>query len=369
MELPKGASRGAVNVLESALAKQSKMPIHVIPAADIPTFLRAVQLPDRIVIFTQQEGSLSQEYFEWASVCLAEGATIVELNVFNLPSPWRPDHNRYHMALYAREGASRLTLRSNGAGWWSPKRYVPLPNVTQLVDPVQTSRTRQHGELRLLRIGRPDAVKWSDWEIRVASCLAMARPHCEILLTLVGVPQSLTISVSLPKNLEVICEPYSDNVSDIYRRHDVYIHYSKIGETFGNTFAEAQVAGLSIVGAFDTNWDMAPVEFLDRSISVLGSPRWLLRNPHQLWRLLDVALSRAQLSKGSKPIITPVEYLDRLVHPDTYSENMPKFWEAVLETVRTSRSLEGVHVGLRSGSQEILRGARLRHRGRGATGC
>ncbi len=65
-------------------------------------------------------------------------------------------------------------------------------------------RHRDSNRLRFLRAGRPDAVKWSDWEQRLAQAIARSRPGLSIELTLVGLPDECRLdTLSLPPNLSV----------------------------------------------------------------------------------------------------------------------------------------------------------------------
>ena len=73
--------------------------------------------------------------------------------------------------------------------------------------------------------------------------------------------------------------PSMNDLGDVYRAADIYLHHSRIGETFGNTLVEAAQAGCLVVCGLDLDWDCAPLETLDLDVHLVRSRRALIRDP------------------------------------------------------------------------------------------
>jgi hypothetical protein len=356
------AHPGATSLLAGALRASAGPAVDVLAATPEETVNRVAVAGAAAdtVVFAQQEGALDSTYRAWAQECLAAGATVVELNVFNLPSAWRPDDPRYAMAVYTEGGALRYRLRTAAAMLKPQASYLALPNVLPFTP--EARHQRRHGEpVRLLRMGRPDPIKWSGWEIGFAVRLAEARPDTTITLTLVGAPDELALPDALPVNLSVVRRPYSQDIASVYAEHDVYVHYSRIGETFGNTFAEAQAAGLFVIGAFTPRWDCAPVEYLAPGSSIVGTPRWLDRHPRAVWQVVDAHLASERVIPVHAAGVSAEDYLARLT--GLRREGMrptPGWFSAAAGLARMTRGIHGVAIGWEAPVWEILRGARLR---------
>lgn len=219
------------------------------------------------VIFVQQEGSLSLNYNRLVSQILANGAIVVEKNVFALPSKFRPIHQNYRMALMSQDGAYRYKIRSSIARLQTEKNFYILPNPNLLEDvPVNTEFwPYTNNQFSILRVGRPDIRKWTNFELNFAKKLARQLPGNEIVLQLLGAPDELDTSNKIP-NLEIRKVPYTRELNSYYENSDLYLHHSAIGETFGNTIFEAKSFSLPIVLGIDLAWDMAPIEYLGKNI-------------------------------------------------------------------------------------------------------
>ena len=230
-------------------------------------------------VFLQQEGTLSREYKTLATKALDKGVTIIEKNVFALASIHRPVHENYHMALMSEDGAFRYSLRSFFSLSKPQAKYllVPNPNLKFDLEENELTLNKMANVINLLRIGRPSMLKWSKFEIEFASKLARQIPSLKVNLHLVGAPEELYYPNS-QKNLEIIFHKYNSDISHFYSQSDLYIHHSRIGETFGNTIFEASSFGLPIICAYDPAWDCASVEYLSDS-AFQKTPSSLLKNP------------------------------------------------------------------------------------------
>lgn len=258
------------------------------------------------LIFVQKSGRLGPGYEGYAQAWLDRGAWVFEKNVFALASPWRPIHERYVNIVMSEDGWQRFQFRSKAAGRPMPAVSMILGN-PQLVPP-SSLMNRPTDRLRFLRIGRPDPIKWSNFEQRYAAAVARVRPDTMIELVRVGCPPNLVnhATEDLP-NLSIVDEPYRSDISDAYGAAHVYLHHSRIGETFGNTVAEARAAGTPVVLGASLRWDCASVELLTDAASVYGSPADLIRHP-------QASLTRA-LALPSTPadLTLPSEFLAALI--------------------------------------------------------
>jgi hypothetical protein len=256
------------------------------------------------VVFTQQEGALSTGYARQAGEWLSCGATVVEKNVFALPSPWRPRHPRYLMALMSLDGSHRLRLRSLLGGASRPGSWIHLPNPYEH-GPATESPRDADVDLHVLRVGRPDIRKWSPFEVNFVRRAATAHPDMAFRLTLVGLPDEMA-PVVLPPNVDVVALPYlrRSRLNELYARAHVYLHHSRIGETYGNTLAEATMHGMRIVLGSEPGWDCAPIEFIPAD-SVVGTPRHLCRAAPQLVRrFLGTPQKQAQGFRDGQTFVT-----------------------------------------------------------------
>lgn len=315
------------------------------------------------LIFTIEEGQLSADYGSWARKCLDSGATIVENNVFNLPSRHRPIHDRYIIGFNTVEGAERFIIRSGQA---RKRRYFACGSVVNH-PPVDRLPVIGHQSLTMLRVGRPDPIKWTDWELRFARKMAETLPNVEIVLTLIGVPSSLENPTDSPANLTI---HRRENVPDIameYAKHDVYLHYSAIGETFGNTLAEAMNAGIFVICALEPSWDCAPLTFLDSATSIVGTRNWLHQHPNEVFEAIEgwrssggagsVELRAGQLGRA---------YVQRLLEASNGDvEITPGLFEAATSLAARVGAIRGVRFGWQAVFLEYLRGVRMRVRQRG----
>lgn len=301
----------------------------------------------KVVVYLQQSGELSSNYKKLAGAWLSAGATVIEKNVFARASRHRPEHKNYHMALMSYDGAARYSLRSALVGH-RQSQYSILPN--PLLHPnlgaALGKAIKNDGEIVLLRIGRPDPIKWRDFELDFAERLA-SDADLQVRLIRVGAPETLRRSSS-----RVIVEDldYGSDLLGIYPRADIYLHYSAIGETFGNTIAEAIAADLPVILAQDLAWDSASVELLRPHIDFAATKRSLLKNPKAA---VQAALAGPTGFAGygnhktvaSMSVAQFVDSLLRVGHSAAAAERTPHFFASVRRIGMT-----GTVIGARRGS-------------------
>lgn len=269
----------------AALSGLPKLTVRAIPTERLADTARAA---DGTVVFLQSEGGRDPERRDLVLRCLDAGAHVVELNVFALDASDRPTHPRYVPAFLSRDGYHRHVLRCTAQGRRPRAAALILPN--PLLHPVHRRPPRRpDGEIRLLRIGRPDPVKWTSFEIDFATRLARRQPGLRVRLRLVGAPETIRSRAGDgPVNLTVDVQGYSADVENLYAWSDLYLHHSRIGETYGNTILEAVLSAVPVVCALDPSWDCAPLEFLGEG-NLTAGPTALLDAPETVLGLVGGA--------------------------------------------------------------------------------
>lgn len=302
-------------------------------------YVRAYGNGDPTAVWTQTVGHLGPTWAQWFSELHAAGAVTLETVVFAQPSRYRPHVATHRTLLLSEDGVYRFVARSLCAG-------IPVPDNLgilgyPLMQPVrQDVRARTPARsLRLLRVGRPDKSKWSRFELDVTIAMARRHPEVELELTLVGAPYPAPRI--LPANVQVAMAPYTSNPAPFYEDADVYIHHSRIGETFGNTIAEAWAAGNVVCCGLDPIWDSAPVELLPEP-HVLGTPGWVRREARR-GRLLPALLAQSTPWRG----LTVSDFVDHLHAEASAAPSLPtpSPWETVRALSRQSRKVHGHRIG------------------------
>ena len=290
--------KGGVELLENSLIRlMSKNNITFLSV--LRTELTAKALPGDLVFF-QEEGRLSRHYRKMINILLERGCYIAEKNVFALASPFRPSHPNYFLIFMSQDGMNRFVLRECLQYRKFEGRLLIVPNL--LFYPRNSEYDLKRGEIlssqrrriRIIRVGRPDLRKYTNFEIEFSKKLALQMPSVAIELTRVGVPIDFTNLTDIPTNMKVNDLGYVSDLNDLYSEADVYLQYSRIGETFGHTFFEAYNFGLAIIGCFDLNYDTAPIEYLN-SFAHFVSPDTALSDPLQM---LNEALSKQKVFRN-----------------------------------------------------------------------
>ena len=319
--------------------------------------------PENTVVFTQEEGFLSRSYRDDAISLLESGVMIVELNVFNMPSRHRPDHPRYIMACYTREGYWRYRLRSLGSFSRSHPNVALLPNPSRFTGTNNVGQARATSSVRWLRVGRPDFRKWSRWEERFVARIS-GRGKAEHHLTLLGSPFG-----EPPKDLggsQVDVLDYSINVEDVFRDCQAMVHFCPIGETFGNVLLEAKDLRLFVLVAVDPKWECGPLAFLDQASSLVATRNWIMRHTDLVEAQVLSYISRKEPLALAEPTRkTPHEYMERLgtlrngAQIDSVDLSASSMTCARL-LVSFLRQIHGIRFPWRYPVVELVRGLRLR---------
>jgi hypothetical protein len=342
-----GKKAGGVQLLARALATAAEalgLRTHLCTTEQVQDILD--DSPDLTsIVYLQRGGSLSADYRKRALGWLGSGAHIFEKNVFARASRFRPIHANYHLAVMSHDGAFRYSIRSSSTLTRKQQKLHHLPN------PVLMSiEKRDTGDgvgdkpdsLKFLRIGRPDPIKWSEFEVDFCRKLSVQSDH-PITLTRIGHPTASGTQTF--RNFTIIDLPYVKNPAAFYKDADVYLHYSKIGETYGNTVAEAVRVGTNVALAVDLSWDCASIEFLSRPVDVVGHATKMLNDPKKFFDRLDQ-------TRGNNPnlppsvSLSPEEFISVLVQSVTQNSGhtvipVPSYFDGALYIFGLHRDLGG----------------------------
>jgi hypothetical protein len=342
-----GKTAGGVQLLIGALLDQSKPDLEVVRATSSEVLDLVRQAADEVdvTIYVQKSGSLSAGYRDLVQEWLSAGAKIVEKNVFARASRFRPVDQNYFMALMSSDGAYRFALRSLFVSPQGPKKYghltVPYFSVMRKDGGAETRRSN---ELVFLRIGRPDPIKWSGFERSFVESLSRSYSG-DVRLIRVGFPGVRSFQEEkVGPNLVIQDLPYSSDLSGVYRSADVYLHHSRIGETFGNTLAEAKAAGLPVIMAVELHWDCAGIELLTEGVDVVGTQNYLRRNASIV---IDSVLGRSEsFAAAPQRQLSPAEFIDLITTDRSRSEqSVPTVLRSILYLLRLTQEVKGSNLG------------------------
>lgn len=180
---------------------------------------------------TYEPGSLPEKY--------SGGPRVVETNVFHARDEQEGDRIDCHC--FVSENSKSNYLRRYGEQ--TGKRYEVLYN------PVDFSELSSDDKLFTFTIGRcsrPDDQKWHDVCLNSLPKIFRTVPEARCLIQ--GATERVkTRLAGLGLNGRVELFEPSIQVRDFYRRLDIFIHGSRIGETFGCVIAEAMASGIPVV--------------------------------------------------------------------------------------------------------------------------
>jgi hypothetical protein len=347
-----GKTAGGVQLLAKTLSQQRYPDLEIVLSTSDQVLENIAPLAGgvRTTIYIQKSGSLSPSFLASAQLWLAAGARVIEKNVFARASRFRPIHPEYHMALMSEDGAFRFVLRSLLVGGSRKRTYLHLSPPFFESTPVELCvRQSENQELTLLRIGRPDPIKWSDFERDFAVSLARSFDS-PVRLVRVGYPAADgQRTISQIGNLTVEDIPYLHDTSGAYGDADIYLHHSRIGETFGNTLAEAKNSGLPVIMAVDLHWDCAGTELLSKSHDIVGKPEFLVRTAAaSVERVMQRRGSSASFKPQRQPQperqCSPLEFIEALTPstiPMSSLRDLPSFTKSVSYVWYLYRSIEG----------------------------
>lgn len=123
----------------------------------------------------------------------------------------------------------------------------------------------QPGDFVIGKMGRPHIAKWSDLLLEMMPYLIRAVPNIKLIIQALPESRRAKVAKSAYKDHVILLNETSDDrkVAMFYAALDVYVHASKIGESFGMTLAEAGLFGKPVVVNSTPHRDNAQVELID----------------------------------------------------------------------------------------------------------
>lgn len=248
---------------------------------------------------------------------------IVEFNVFGLPDLSREDK---YIDLHLHKSKTswlQFLARARRLGYGRLDRHRVLYNAVPVEDfrsfALSTEERfglRQRSGLDvssfvLLRVGRPDVRKWSDFLLEVIPLVVDKIPNARFAF--LGVPASRKRWIER-QPWRGACVFWANTTCDrllaqAYQLADVLVHSSRRGETFPNTIVEAFSLGLPVV-VNATPWrDNSQVEVVDHMVNgiVANTPAdyaealvFLYRNPDVRRKMGEEASRKAELYAGDR---------------------------------------------------------------------
>lgn len=316
-----------------------------------------------VLVFTQQEGRLSRQYYLWAKALLDQGASVLEMNIFNLPSKWRPLHPKYVMVCLSMDGLARWRIRSFCRRGERKRSVLILPHyMARNVSRGRAGYKELEEPLRLYRQGRPDRIKWSDFEVRFTDALNRASCNAYVL-RLRGCPLPNLERYRFVESLE-FTEDQSAIKND-YERSLAYVHYCRIGETFGFSIFDAFFEGLKLLVVVNPIWDNAPASYLGGENVMFATRNWMMRNVDLVDRFLqcdsEAERDRESLANGKTFEGFGARIVDPTLHVQAFLDagsatRCPSIWSCGRYLVQQLSLVKGVRVPWIFVSYELIRG-------------
>lgn len=135
-----------------------------------------------------------------------------------------------------------------------------------------------HSSIVLLRIGQPFEAKWNIKMIDIYRDLQ--KKYSDLILVCVGAPDSLKYEVSqlardIRQGILFIDKIIGDtNLRQCYGAADIFLHMTRIGESFGIVLAEAILCGLPVVTLQTPYADNSQAEVVGHNIGGLVANRY-----------------------------------------------------------------------------------------------
>ncbi len=143
------------------------------------------------------------------------------------------------------------------------------------------------GDFVVGKMGRPDVSKWSDLLLYMMPYLVKAVPNIKFIIQTIPESRKKLLMKSEYKDKYIFLDETSDDreVSMFYSIIDVYVHASKIGESFGMTLAEAGIFKKPVVVNSTPNRDNNQIELIDHLSTgiIANSPQSFARAVEYLY--------------------------------------------------------------------------------------
>lgn len=202
---------------------------------------------------------------------------VVETNVFGWLQDWRANPVTDYRLFISMTGACQAAQRAG-------KQLSALRNCNVARYPVEPARlfsTEKRIQIRselgldetvvlAIRLGRPDAAKWTDWECSVTKMVQQTdENHFKLLV--MEPPSDLKariIAGQFGNGIHVHdVEVSPERVSTLINACDIVFHAARFGESFGYAIAEGMAAGKPVVTRTTPWGDNAQVELVEHGES------------------------------------------------------------------------------------------------------
>lgn len=212
---------------------------------------------------------------------------VVETNVFGWLQDWRAnpvtDYRLFISMTSACQAAQRAGKRLPSLRNCSVARY-PVQK-SPLFTPEERKRTREELGLKdedvvALRLGRPDAAKWTDLECDATRDVRRAGGH-QLKLIVIEPPEELKNRIASGQFADGIIvrkvEDSPEHVARLVDAADIIFHAARFGESFGYAIAEGMAAGKPVITRTTPWGDNAQVELVEHGTTgfVCGSEEGL----------------------------------------------------------------------------------------------
>lgn len=197
---------------------------------------------------------------------------------FSQPLYSEEDYKHFEFVIFNSQRTRQKFLELTG--WkFNPKQAVVVYNpveteiLSKTVESISKSYVQKKREeygisredIVIGRLGRPDIVKWSDTLVYAIPLLISEIPNIKIIIQFAPTSRAWFLRHS-PWRSHLVINPTVDEKYDIacfFRLIDIYVHASKIGESFGMSLAEAGACQRPVVVTSTPQADNAQIEVID----------------------------------------------------------------------------------------------------------
>lgn len=214
---------------------------------------------------------------------VTDSTAVLTHNIFGQRAMSGTDHKLTIIGLLGNWLAYQYICQNIGLSQ-SPLRIMPNPQDFSFFRAPSQAERRESRATRgitsdshvILRVGSPIEEKWDTEAYVGLANRVIKEPNLQ--LRLLGCPQSL--KDALPAHERVVClDPVSDDLvlRDEYWAADVFAHWARRGESFGNVLLEAIGSGLPVVYKSREYRDNTPWEFkdLENFVYVQSFENWI----------------------------------------------------------------------------------------------
>ncbi|MEK7172950.1 MAG: glycosyltransferase family 4 protein, partial [Patescibacteria group bacterium] len=170
--------------------------------------------------------------------------------------------------------------------------------------------------------GRPHIAKWSDLLLRTMPYLVKLVPNVKFIVQEMPSSRKKRVLGSKYKNYYVLLDQTFDDrqVALFYKSIDVYVHASKIGESFGMTLAEAGVFKKPVVVNSTPNRDNNQLDLIEHMKTgiIANYPQTFARAIEYLYKNKDTRIKMGEAARAKIAVAYApkriAEQLEKVIH-------------------------------------------------------